>query len=155
MHDSYTPLSGVFMLLGMQLDSFYGGVGTGFLYIFLYIIIAIFIGSLMIGRTPELLGKKVGIPEIQIASFVIVVLPLLYLGATGLAVTIQNANPDIGWLSNGNARPPGPPGFTTMLYEYVSSAVGNGSRASRDWATTHPTGTCQRRLLCSSDGSFP
>lgn len=127
MHDSYTPLPGVFMLLGMQLDTFYGGVGTGFLYMFLYIIIAIFIGSLMIGRTPELLGKKVGIPEIQIASFVIVILPLLYLGATGIAVVIQNANPDIGWLSNGNARPTGYHGFTTMLYEYVSSAAGNGS----------------------------
>ena len=127
MHDSYTPLSGVFMLLGMQLDSFYGGVGTGFLYMFLYVIIAIFIGSLMIGRTPELLGKKVGIPEIQIATFVIVILPLLYLAATGVAVTIQNANPDIGWLSNGTARPLGFHGFTTMLYEYVSSAAGNGS----------------------------
>ncbi|GAB3640550.1 potassium-transporting ATPase subunit KdpA [Spirosoma arcticum] len=127
MHDSYTPLSGVFMLLGMQLDSFYGGVGTGFLYMFLYIIIAIFIGSLMIGRTPELLGKKVGIPEIQIASFVIVMLPLLYLGAAGLAVAIQNANPDIGWLSNGNDRPTSFHGFTTILYEYVSSAAGNGS----------------------------
>ncbi|MFD2569092.1 potassium-transporting ATPase subunit KdpA [Spirosoma soli] len=122
MHDSYTPLSGVFMLLGMQLDTFYGGVGTGFLYMFLYIIIAIFIGSLMIGRTPELLGKKVGIPEIQIASFVIVILPLLYLGATGIAVYIQNTHPDIGWLSNRNYH-----GFTTMLYEYVSSAAGNGS----------------------------
>lgn len=127
MHDSYTPLSGVFMLLGMQLDAFYGGVGSGFLYMFLYIIIAIFIGSLMIGRTPELLGKKVGIPEIQIASFIIVVLPLLYLGATAVAVAIQNANPDTGWLSNGNDRPTGYHGFTTMLYEYVSSAAGNGS----------------------------
>ena len=122
MHDSYTPLSGVFMLLGMQVDAFYGGVGTGFLYMFLYIIIAIFIGSLMIGRTPELLGKKVGIPEIQIASFVIVTMPLLYIGATGMAVTIQNAHPAIGWLSN-----PGFHGFTTMLYEFVSSAAGNGS----------------------------
>ncbi|MBO0948508.1 potassium-transporting ATPase subunit KdpA [Fibrella forsythiae] len=122
MHDSYTPLSGLFMLLGMQVDAFYGGVGSGFLYMFLYIILAIFIGSLMIGRTPELLGKKVGIVEIQIASFVIVVLPLLYMGATAIAAVIQNANPDIGWLSNG-----GPHGFTTMLYEYVSSAGGNGS----------------------------
>ncbi len=127
MHDSYTPLSGVFMLLGMQLDAFYGGVGTGFLYMFLYIILAIFIGSLMIGRTPELLGKKVSIPEIQVATFVIVILPLLSLGATAIAVVIQNANPDIGWLSNGNALPPGYHGFTTMLYEYVSSAAGNGS----------------------------
>ena len=122
MHDSYTPLSGVFMLLGMQVDAFYGGVGTGFLYMFLYIIIAIFIGSLMIGRTPELLGKKVGIPEIQIAAFVIVMMPLLYIGATGVAVAIQNANPDIGWLSNPDFH-----GFTTMLYEFVSSAAGNGS----------------------------
>lgn len=127
MHDSYTPLSGVFMLLGMQVDSFYGGVGTGFLYMFLYIIIAIFIGSLMIGRTPELLGKKVGLPEIQIAVFVIVILPLLALGSAGIAVAIQNVNPDIGWLSNANARPPGYHGFTTILYEYVSSAAGNGS----------------------------
>ena len=122
MHDSYTPLSGVFMLLGMQVDAFYGGVGTGFLYMFLYIIIAIFIGSLMIGRTPELLGKKVGIPEIQIASFVIVMMPFFYIGATGVAVAIQNANPAIGWLSNGGFH-----GFTTMLYEFVSSAAGNGS----------------------------
>ncbi|GAB3800931.1 potassium-transporting ATPase subunit KdpA [Spirosoma humi] len=122
MHDSYTPLSGVFMLLGMQLDAFYGGVGTGFLYMFLYIILAIFIGSLMIGRTPELLGKKVSIPEIQIATFVIVILPFSYLAATAVAVVIQNAQPDIGWLSN-----PGYHGFTTMLYEYVSSAAGNGS----------------------------
>lgn len=122
MHDSYTPLSGLFMLLGMQVDAFYGGVGTGFLYMFLYIIIAIFIGSLMIGRSPELLGKKVGIPEIQVASFVIVMMPLLYLGATGVAVAIQQANPGIGWLSNAGFH-----GFTTMLYEFVSSAAGNGS----------------------------
>ena len=126
MHDSYMPLSTVFMLLGTQLDSFYGSVGTGFLYIFLYVIIAIFIGSLMIGRTPELLGKKVGISEIQIATFVIVMLPLLYLAATGVAVAIQNTYPDIGWLSN-----PGFHGFTTILYEYVSSAAGNGSGFER------------------------
>lgn len=122
MHDSYTPLSGLFMLLGMQLDAFYGGVGSGFLYMFLYIILAIFIGSLMIGRTPELLGKKVGIVEVQLASLVMVALPLLYMGATAIAVTIVQAEPTIGWLSN-----PGPHGFTTMLYEYVSSAAGNGS----------------------------
>ncbi|WP_077921875.1 potassium-transporting ATPase subunit KdpA [Spirosoma sp. 209] len=122
MHDSFTPLSGLFMLLGMQLDAFYGGVGSGFLYMFLYLIIAMFIGSLMIGRTPELLGKKVGIPEMQIASVILVALPLLYLGATGLAVAIHNGHPDVGWLSN-----PGYHGFTTMLYEFVSSAAGNGS----------------------------
>ncbi|MBN8825132.1 potassium-transporting ATPase subunit KdpA [uncultured Spirosoma sp.] len=122
MHDSYTPLASLFMLLGMQVDAFYGGVGTGFLYMFLYLIIAIFIGSLMIGRTPELLGKKVGIPEIQVAALIMVIMPLLYLGATAIAVAIQQANPDIGWLSN-----PGFHGFTTILYEYVSSVAGNGS----------------------------
>lgn len=126
MHDSYTALSGVFMLLGMQLDAFYGGVGTGFMYMFLFIVVAVFIGSLMIGRTPELLGKKVGTLEIQIASGTIVALPLLYLGATALATAVWNgtSNPGqtLGWLSNGGYH-----GFTTMLYEYISSAAGNGS----------------------------
>ncbi len=131
MHDSYTSLSGLFMLLGMQVDAFYGGVGTGFMYLFLYIIIAVFIGSLMIGRTPELLGKKVGQTDIQLATGVIVAQPLLYLGLTAVAALIVNQTPDdgaaLGWLGN---RPTGPDhyhGFTTMLYEYVSSVAGNGS----------------------------
>lgn len=131
LHDSYTPLSGLFMLVGMQLDAFYGGLGTGFMYMFIYIVIAIFIGSLMIGRTPELLGKKVSIREMQIASGVIVAQPLLYLGATAIATAVYTQTPDaantLKWLSNGNARPTGYHGFTTMLYEYVSSAAGNGS----------------------------
>lgn len=122
MHDSYTPLSGLFMLLGMQLDALYGGVGSGFLYLFLYIVLALFVGSLMTGRTPELLGKKIGLTEMQLAVGILVLLPLLYLGGTGVAVALLNANPDLGWLSN-----PGYHGFTTMLYEYVSSAAGNGS----------------------------
>jgi K+-transporting ATPase ATPase A chain len=131
MHDSYTSLSGLFMLLGMQIDAFYGGVGTGFMYLFLYIIIAIFIGSLMIGRTPELLGKKVGQTEIQLATGVIVAQPLIYLGLTAVAVLLVSQTPDggasLGWLSNRNAGPNGYHGFTTMLYEYVSSVAGNGS----------------------------
>ncbi len=131
MHDSYTSLSGLFMLLGMQIDAFYGGVGTGFMYLFLYIIIAIFIGSLMIGRTPELLGKKVGQTEIQLATGVIVAQPLIYLGLTAVAVLLVSQTPDggasLGWLSNPNAGPNGYHGFTTMLYEYVSSVAGNGS----------------------------
>lgn len=131
MHDSYTSLSGLFMLLGMQIDAFFGGVGTGFMYLFLYIIIAIFIGSLMIGRTPELLGKKVGQTEIQLAVGVIVAQPLLYLGLTAVAVLIVSQAPDggaaLGWLSNRTAGPNGYHGFTTMLYEYVSSVAGNGS----------------------------
>ncbi len=131
MHDSYMPLSGVFMLLGMQIDAFYGGLGTGFMYMFLYIIIAMFVGSMMIGRTPELLGKKVGQTEIQVATGIIVAQPLLYLGLTAIAVGLYNQTPDapaaLGWLNNGNARAPGYHGFTTMLYEYVSSVAGNGS----------------------------
>lgn len=126
LHDSYTPLSGLFMLVGMQLDAFYGGLGTGFMYMFIYIVIAIFIGNLMIGRTPELLGKKVSIREMQIASAVIVAQPLLYLGATAVATAVYTQTPDapntLKWLSNTGYH-----GFTTMLYEYVSSAAGNGS----------------------------
>jgi K+-transporting ATPase ATPase A chain len=119
------------MLLGMQIDAFYGGVGTGFMYLFLYIIIAIFIGSLMIGRTPELLGKKVGQTEIQLAVGVIVAQPLIYLGLTAVAVLIVSQAPDggaaLGWLGNRTAGSNAYHGFTTMLYEYVSSVAGNGS----------------------------
>jgi K+-transporting ATPase ATPase A chain len=122
MHASYTSLSGLFMLLGMQIDAFYGGVGSGFMYLFLYIIIAIFIGSLMIGRTPELLGKKVGQTEIQLATGVIITQPLLYLGLTAVAVQSADEETSLGWLDSRSYH-----SFTTMLYEYVSAVAGNGS----------------------------
>jgi K+-transporting ATPase ATPase A chain len=125
-HDSYLPLSGIFMLVGMQIDAFYGGPGTGWINMFVYLIVAVFIATLMIGRTPELFGRKVGIREMQIAVAVTVTLALVPMLLAAIAsyvyIHYPGGNSRLGWLSN-----TGPHGFTTMLYEYVSSVAGNGS----------------------------
>jgi K+-transporting ATPase ATPase A chain len=125
-HDSYMPLSGVFMLIGMQIDAFYGGLGTGWINMFIYLIVAVFIGTMMIGRTPELFGKKINIREMQIAvgvSVAQVMVPML-LAAVACYVYIHypGGNNKLNWLSNKGSH-----GFTTMFYEYVSSVAGNGS----------------------------
>jgi potassium-transporting ATPase potassium-binding subunit len=125
-HDSYLSLSSIFMLIGMQIDAFYGGLGTGWINMFVYLIVAIFLATLMIGRTPELFGKKVGIREMQIAVTVSVTLALVPMLLAAIAsyvyIHYPGGNGRLGWLSN-----PGPHGFTTMLYEYVSAVAGNGS----------------------------
>lgn len=122
-HDSYMPLSAVAMLVGMQVDAFYGGLGTGWLNMFIYLIIAVFISTLMIGRSPELFGKKVGIQEMQVALIVTVMQIFVPVMLAGTACFIYVNNGDtLNWLSNKGAH-----GFTTMLYEFVSSVAGNGS----------------------------
>ncbi|WP_375419543.1 potassium-transporting ATPase subunit KdpA [uncultured Hymenobacter sp.] len=124
MHDSLTPLSGMNTLLGMMTNAFYGGVGVGFLNFFVFIIIAVFISGLMVGRTPELLGKKVEAREMKIAILIALLHPLLILAGTALATHLYAGNPTeyAGWLAN-----PGYHGFSEMLYEYTSSAANNGS----------------------------
>lgn len=124
MQDSYLPLSGLFMLFGMQVDGFYGGLGTGWLNLLVYVLLAAFIGSLMIGRTPEVLGKKLSVREIQLVSAVYIIQPLVVLGLTAVAcfAFTEQGNEALAWLSN-----TGPHGFTTMLYEFTSSYAGNGS----------------------------
>ena len=128
-HDSYMPLSDICMLVGMQIGAFYGGVGCGWMNMFIYLIVAVFIGTLMIGRTPELFGKKIGIREMQIAAAVSVATVLVPMLLAALACYVYTRYPGgndaLGWLSN-----KGPHGFTTMLYEYVSSVAGNGSEFS-------------------------
>ena len=125
-HNSYLPLSSIFMLVGMQIDAFYGGLGTGWINMFIYLIVAVFIATLMIGRTPELFGRKIGIREMQIAVAVSVALALVPMLLAAIASFIYThypgGNDRLVWLSN-----TGPHGFTTMLYEYVSSVAGNGS----------------------------
>jgi potassium-transporting ATPase potassium-binding subunit len=124
--DSYMPLSGMCMLLGMYIDAFFGGAGTGWITMFILLIIAVFIGGLMIGRTPELFGKKIGIKEMQITVGVAVLGSLVPLAFAAIAcftyVSYPGSNESLQWLSNKGAH-----GFTTMLYEYVSSMAGNGS----------------------------
>jgi K+-transporting ATPase ATPase A chain len=123
-HDSFMPMSDIAMLIGMQVDAFYGGLGTGWLNIFLFLVIAAFIGTLMIGRSPELFGKKIGTAEMQVAVAVSVLqifIPVC-LAAIACYIYTSRGNSELQWLSN-----PGPHGFTTMLYEFVTSTAGNGS----------------------------
>jgi potassium-transporting ATPase potassium-binding subunit len=124
MHDSLTPLSGMFTLLGMMINAFFGGVGVGFLNFFIFIIIAVFISGLMVGRTPEFLGKKVEAKEMKIAMIIALLHPLLILAGTALSSYLYAHNPQAyaSWLNN-----PGYHGFSEMLYEYTSASANNGS----------------------------
>lgn len=124
MHDSLTPLSGMFAMLGMMINSFYGGVGVGFLNFYIFIILAVFISGLMVGRTPEFLGKKIEAKEMKIAMIIALLHPLMILGGTAIASHLYAGDPEAyaGWLNN-----PGYHGFSEMLYEMCSSAGNNGS----------------------------
>jgi K+-transporting ATPase ATPase A chain len=120
MHDSHTPLSGAMQMLGMMVNSFYGGVGVGFLNFYIFIILAVFISGLMVGRTPEFLGKKIEAREVKIAMIIALLHPFLILVGTALAA----ASPQ---LTGSTLANPGFHGFSEMLYEYTSSAANNGS----------------------------
>jgi K+-transporting ATPase ATPase A chain len=122
MHDSLTPLSGMFTLIGMQINAFYGGKGVGLLNFYVFIIITVFISGLMVGRTPEFLGKKIEVREMKIAMIVFLIHPLLILAGTAMASYIVYMHPEYTWLNN-----PGYHGFSEMLYEYTSSSANNGS----------------------------
>ncbi len=124
MHDSFTPITGMFALLGMMVNSFYGGVGVGFLNFYIYIIIAVFISGLMVGRTPEFLGKKIEAKEMKIATIIALLHTFLILAFTALSSHLYAHDPKTyaGWLNN-----PGYHGFSEMLYEYTSSSANNGS----------------------------
>ncbi|SNR29727.1 potassium-transporting ATPase subunit KdpA [Hymenobacter mucosus] len=124
MHDSFMPLSGLTQMLGMMTNAFYGGCGVGLLNFFAYLIIAVFIAGLMVGRTPELLGKKIEAREMKIAILVTLLHPLLILAGTALTAHLYASNPQeyAGWLAN-----PGYHGFSEMLYEFTSASANNGS----------------------------
>lgn len=124
MHDSLTPLSGMFAMLGMMVNAFYGGVGVGFLNFYIFIILAVFISGLMVGRTPEFLGKKIEAREMKIAMIIALLHPFLILVSTAIASHLYAHNPTeyAGWLAN-----PGYHGFSEMLYEFTSSSANNGS----------------------------
>jgi K+-transporting ATPase ATPase A chain len=120
MHDSSVPLSGMTQMLAMMVNAFYGGDGAGILNIFIYIILAVFISGLMVGRTPEFLGKKIEAREMKIAMIVALFHPFLILAGTAIAT----AFPDMGTSTLNN---PGFHGFSEVLYEFTSSAANNGS----------------------------
>lgn len=124
MHDSSMPLSGMNELLAMMINAFYGGVGAGILNFFVFIILAVFISGLMVGRTPEFMGKKIEAREMKIAMIVALFHPFIILVGTALASYLYAHNPEAyaAWLNN-----PSYHGFSEMLYEYTSSAANNGS----------------------------
>ena len=129
MHDSTMPLTGLWQLLGMMINAFYGGCGVGLLNYFIYLIIAVFISGLMVGRTPEFLGHKVEAREIKIAAIITLLSPFLILAGTAIASYIFTnhggapwAVQPKNWLNN-----PGFHGFSEMLYEMTSSNANNGS----------------------------
>ncbi|MCX8525264.1 potassium-transporting ATPase subunit KdpA [Chryseobacterium formosus] len=120
MHDSSMPLSGLTQMVGMMVNAFYGGDGAGILNIFIYIILAVFISGLMVGRTPEFMGKKIEAREMKIAMIVALFHPFLIL----VGAAIATAFPEVGASTLNN---PGFHGFSEILYEYTSSAANNGS----------------------------
>ncbi|WP_028668483.1 potassium-transporting ATPase subunit KdpA [Runella zeae] len=122
MHDSMTPLSGAMQMIDMMINALYGGVGVGFLNFYVFIIIAVFISGLMVGRTPEFLGKKIEAKEMKIATLVALLHTFLILCFTALASYVFTKDTSVGWLNNPSFH-----GFSEMLYEYTSSSANNGS----------------------------
>ncbi|TPK95744.1 potassium-transporting ATPase subunit KdpA [Mesorhizobium sp. B2-4-12] len=120
MHDSFTALGGMVPIINMQLgEVIVGGVGAGFYGILMFILIAVFVAGLMVGRTPEYLGKKIEAKEVKMAMLAILCLPLAMLVFTAAAVVLPSA---VASIANG-----GPHGFSEMLYAYTSAAANNGS----------------------------
>lgn len=127
MHDSTMPVSGMIEMLNMQINTWFGGVGVGWMNYFTFIIIAVFISGLMVGRTPEFLCHKVEAREMKVASMVALLHPFVILVGTALAAYLYVHAPEWvesegGWLNN-----PGFHGLSEMLYEFTSVAANNGS----------------------------
>ncbi|MCL2690613.1 MAG: potassium-transporting ATPase subunit KdpA [Chitinispirillia bacterium] len=119
MHDTLTPIGGMVALLNMMLNTVFSGIGTGLMNMLLYVLIAVFLCGLMIGRTPEYLGKKIESKEIKLAVLSVILHPLLILGFTAIALS---TNGGLAGITN-----PGYHGLTQVLYEYSSAAANNGS----------------------------
>jgi K+-transporting ATPase ATPase A chain len=128
MHDSYTPLGGLVPMWLMQLgEIIFGGVGSGLYGMLMFVIVAVFVAGLMVGRTPEYLGKKIEAYEMKMASLVILIPPLVVLAGTAVAV----CGPGLTWLSGeevkSNLNNPGAHGFSEVLYAFSSAGNNNGS----------------------------
>jgi K+-transporting ATPase ATPase A chain len=120
MHDSFTALGGMIPLINIQLgEIIVGGVGAGMYGMLLFVILSIFVAGLMVGRTPEYVGKKIEAKEVKMAMLAILILPLMYLGWTAVAMLVPSA---VASMAN-----PGPHGFTEVLYAYTSQTGNNGS----------------------------
>jgi K+-transporting ATPase ATPase A chain len=129
MHDSLTPISGGIVMVDMWINSLYGGVGVGLLNYFIFIIIAVFIAGLMVGRTPEFMGHKIEAREVKIAMLVTLLSAFLVKGFTAFAAYMYVHHPEIAWSVKPSSwlNNPSYHGFSEMLYEYSSANANNGS----------------------------
>ena len=120
MHDSFTALGGMIPLINMELgEIIVGGVGAGLYGMLLFVVVAMFVAGLMVGRTPEYAGKKIEAKEVKMAMLAILVLPLMMLGWTAVATVLPGT---VAAISN-----PGPHGFSEILYAFTSATANNGS----------------------------
>ncbi len=120
MHDSFTPLGGLVPLINMQLgEIIFGGVGSGLYGMIVFVVLTVFIAGLMVGRTPEFLGKKIERREVQFALLAILVTPVFVLLPSAIAAITPDALATLG-----NA---GPHGFSEILYAFTSTNGNNGS----------------------------
>ncbi len=172
MHDSFTALGGMIPLINMQLgEIIVGGVGAGLYGMLLFVIVTVFVAGLMVGRTPEYVGKKIEAKEVKMAMLAILVLPLMYLGWTAIAVVYP---PAVASMANA-----GPHGFTEVLYAYTSQTGNNGSAfaglsgntpfynftgavamfVGRFWmivpAMAIAGSLAQKKIVAASSGTFP
>jgi len=129
MHDSMMPVSGMAQMFDMMINAFYGGVGVGFLNFYIFIIIAVFISGLMVGRTPEFMGRKIEAREMKIASLIALLHPFVILIGTAISTYVLVHFANAAWATKPSAwlNNPGFHGFSEMLYQYASSAANNGS----------------------------
>ncbi len=119
MHDSFQPLGGLVPMSLMMLNVDFSGIGAGFLNMLMYVIVAVFLAGLMVGRTPEYLGKKIEAREVKLAMIVVLIHPILITCGTALFAATH-------WGQKTVANP-GPHGFSEVLYEFTSAAANNGS----------------------------
>jgi K+-transporting ATPase ATPase A chain len=131
MHDSYTPLGGLIPLTNMLLgEVVFGGVGAGLYGMLVFVVMSVFIAGLMVGRTPEYLGKKIESFDVQMAMLYLLIFPLIILGFTSISVLMPNLG--LGSLTNH-----GPHGLSEILYAYTSATANNGSAFAGLSANTH------------------
>lgn len=119
MHDSLNPMTGLMPMLGMWLNATFGGVGVGMINMFLYIVVAVFVAGMMVGRTPEYLGHRIEAREVKLAIIALFTHALFILGGTAIFAATS-------WGQDAILNP-GPHGFSEILYEFTSAAANNGS----------------------------
>lgn len=148
MHDSLNPLAGLTPLSGMWLNCIFGGIGVGLINFLVYLIVAVFLAGLMVGRTPEYQGKKVEAREMKLAMLALLIHPLMILVPTGIAAVSD-------W-GTGAVNNPGPHGLSEILYEYSSASANNGSGfegladtvgSSNDWTNPEKAESNQRAMI--------